>query len=228
VHPTLAKILAQWKLAGWPAQFGRPPKEDDLLLPNRASRYLNDQNVNGIRASSFEMLGLRSRRFHDARRTFISLAQADGALPHVLKLITHTPAEVIDLYTTLPWRTLCDAVGKLKLELRQGDLLPLRAVGGGPTNSNQGGNLSQSLSQKPAATLQPSQLLNISTCPRRDSNPRTLAQKDADGENHDAVGKSGPTQKQGKRVLCDSVTEPATADMARRARLLLVRYGGVA
>lgn len=123
VHPTLAAILAAWKLSGWPELFGREPKDDDLVLPNRAHRFLNDNNVTAARAADFETLSLRKRRFHDARRTFISLAQADGALPHVLKLVTHgAPSEVMDLYTTMPWPKLCEAVGYLKLERRTGAL----------------------------------------------------------------------------------------------------------
>ncbi|MGZ4325893.1 MAG: hypothetical protein ACXVV5_28030, partial [Solirubrobacteraceae bacterium] len=34
VHPTLAKILAAWKLGGWAEMIGRAPKADDLIVPN--------------------------------------------------------------------------------------------------------------------------------------------------------------------------------------------------
>ncbi len=128
VHPTLAAVLSDWKLAGWGALVGRRPGDSDLILPNRAGRHLTDNNVTAARASDFAALQLRHRRFHDARRTFISLAQVDGALPHVLKLITHgAPSEVMDLYTTLPWTTLCAAVATLKLKRRGG------AIGSLPT-----------------------------------------------------------------------------------------------
>jgi len=33
VHPTLAAMLAEWKLAGWAAMMGRAPEPDDLLVP---------------------------------------------------------------------------------------------------------------------------------------------------------------------------------------------------
>jgi integrase len=50
-------------------------------------------------------LGLRKRRVHDLRRTFISLALADGARNDVLRWVTHGPdGDIVDLYTTLPWR----------------------------------------------------------------------------------------------------------------------------
>ena len=33
VHPTLAAILAEWRLSGWPAMMGRQPTPDDLIVP---------------------------------------------------------------------------------------------------------------------------------------------------------------------------------------------------
>lgn len=33
VHPTLAAMLAEWKLGGWPAMYGRAPGPDDLIVP---------------------------------------------------------------------------------------------------------------------------------------------------------------------------------------------------
>jgi integrase len=34
VHPTLATILAEWKLGGWEQMMGRRPTPDDLIVPN--------------------------------------------------------------------------------------------------------------------------------------------------------------------------------------------------
>jgi hypothetical protein len=33
VHPTLAAMLAEWKLGGWPELMGRAPGPDDLIVP---------------------------------------------------------------------------------------------------------------------------------------------------------------------------------------------------
>jgi hypothetical protein len=33
VHPTLAAMLAEWKLSGWTAMMGRAPEPDDLIIP---------------------------------------------------------------------------------------------------------------------------------------------------------------------------------------------------
>src|SRR5579863_7510945 len=38
VHPTLAKILAAWKLGGWQRMMGRAPRPDDLLVPSRLGK----------------------------------------------------------------------------------------------------------------------------------------------------------------------------------------------
>jgi hypothetical protein len=37
VHPTLAKLLAAWKLSGWERLFGREPKPDDLVVGDKKS-----------------------------------------------------------------------------------------------------------------------------------------------------------------------------------------------
>ncbi len=33
VHPTLAAMLAEWKLVGWEQMIGRAPTANDLLVP---------------------------------------------------------------------------------------------------------------------------------------------------------------------------------------------------
>ena len=60
-----------------------------------------------------ELVGIPHRRFHDARRSFISLAQADGAQREHLLPVTHTSGSTraaFDLYTTIPWSTRAAAV----------------------------------------------------------------------------------------------------------------------
>jgi hypothetical protein len=62
-------------------------------------------------------LGLRPRRVHDLRRTFVSLCIEDGADRDKLRLATHgAPGQdVIGLYTTLGWSTLCKQIQVLKI-----------------------------------------------------------------------------------------------------------------
>jgi hypothetical protein len=75
-----------------------------------------------------DRLGLRKRRHYDARRTFISLGLDAGASKDILQGITHPrPADAFDLYRTPGWAARCEAVGKLKVELREGVVVQLPA-----------------------------------------------------------------------------------------------------
>jgi hypothetical protein len=72
-----------------------------------------------------DRIGLRARRQHDARRTFISIARADGARADILRWATHGPTgDIVDDYTTLPWPALCEEVAKVRISVREGKLLP--------------------------------------------------------------------------------------------------------
>jgi len=125
VHPTLAAVLAAWKLEGWPKAFGRAPKPDDLVLPavpgGKAPVGSIRKPFNSWLALQVDLdnLELRRRRQHDLRRTFITLARADGARADILRVITHgPPRDMIDLYTTWPWSSLCAEVSKLNVRRR--------------------------------------------------------------------------------------------------------------
>lgn len=128
-HPTLAALLAQWKLTGWRELFGRAPGPDDLVVPlphdapSKHGRWRTKDWVRrrlaGARGVSgdLEALGLRHRRGHDLRRAFISLARSAGARTEILRRVTHRPPrEVIEGYTTFEWPVVCAEV--LKLQVR--------------------------------------------------------------------------------------------------------------
>jgi site-specific recombinase XerD len=137
VHTTLAKVLASWRLSGWEAVFGRAPGPDDLICPSSAGAHLRDTVVLREFHADCQTIGIRPRRTHDTRRTFISLARANGANKDILRQVTHQPeGDQVDDYTTLPWETLCTEVAKLKIKLLEGKLLPLSAV----ANAGVGGN----------------------------------------------------------------------------------------
>ena len=135
VHPTLARMLAEWKLEGFERFVGRKPRPDDLIVPARpnladkANGTVHARNANHMLRrfhEDLERVGLRARRQHDGRRTFISLARADGARPDILRWVTHGPTgDITDVYTSLPWATLCEEVAKLKISLREGKLIEL-------------------------------------------------------------------------------------------------------
>lgn len=118
VHRALALILAAWKRDGFKRQFGKAPTADDLIIPSREGRNRNANHGLKRFHEDLDRLGLRQRRQHDLRRTFISLALADGARKDVLRWVTHGPSgDIIDQYTTLPWSALCEAVTCLRIEL---------------------------------------------------------------------------------------------------------------
>jgi integrase len=124
VHPTLAPVLAEWKLAGWERTYGRMPTPDDLITPTRNMTERTAQETPKQLHGDLDLLGLRRRRGHDLRRTFITLAQVDGARRDLLEAVTHGPrGDIVSVYTTFPWPALCEEVGKLKIGLREGLIL---------------------------------------------------------------------------------------------------------
>jgi integrase len=130
VHPTLARILAAWKLGGFERMTGRAPRPEDLIVPSRRGRPRNANHALRRFHEDLDRIGLRARRQHDARRTFISIARADGARTDILRWATHGPTgDITDQYTTLPWAALCEEVAKLRIEVLEGELvwLPLAA-----------------------------------------------------------------------------------------------------
>jgi hypothetical protein len=76
-------------------------------------------------------LGIEHRRVHDLRRTFISLAREDGADKDILRRGTHQPPkDVMELYTTVEWRKLCEEVAKLRIPLGDRATRPPSAASG--------------------------------------------------------------------------------------------------
>jgi integrase len=126
IHPTLAAILAEWRLFGWGEFMGRKPMPDDLVVPlppdhvRRPGGVRSKENARDRLAIDLAVLGMRHRRGHDLRRTMISLSRSDGAIKDIHKRATHKPPkEVIEGYTTYEWDVLCREVSKLKVHRRQ-------------------------------------------------------------------------------------------------------------
>jgi integrase len=129
VMPALAAILAEWKLGGWRETvkavngMDRPPGPEDLIVPSRlgknrsANHMLKKFHADLERLTSEEHPeGLRVRRQHDARRTWLSTVLAAGANEAHAKWTAHgPPPTVLSHYTTLPWATLCKVVEGLVL-----------------------------------------------------------------------------------------------------------------
>jgi len=124
IHRFLGKLLAEWKLSGWPREFGRLPMANDLVVPhtrptNRGPRV----EFGGMRSDhdSYKRLRIdcgtlayRHRRTHDLRRTGITLYRAADADEKRLRRGTHgVSMDVMELYTEVEWSALCAEIGKL-------------------------------------------------------------------------------------------------------------------
>jgi integrase len=180
VHPTLAKILAAWKLSGWEDLYGHKPRPIDLIVPTRNLSRRDANEAQRQLLYDLKKIGLRTeagkernRRGHDLRRTLITLARTDGAIDSVLKVITHGPTtqQMIDLYSSFPWETLCAELGKLKIQLLEGQVI--RMAANDPT-AIRGPDLVQARKTGARGGLEA-----FRERPRRDSNLRILSGGDA-------------------------------------------------
>lgn len=133
VHPTLAAMLAEWKLGGWPAMFGRAPGPDDLIAPlppetvrrrKRVGEPMRGDHYTYRRWIDFDlpMLGWRHRAVYTTKSTFITLAIEDGADADILEhRVTHTKPRrsAFSGYDRgSHWAESCAEVGKLRLARR--------------------------------------------------------------------------------------------------------------
>ena len=142
MHPVLAAMLAEWKLRGWEEMVGKAPTADDLIIPSRTGELRSRHHSRNKLLDDLKRLGLRHRRGHDLRRTFITLARVDGARKDLLEIITHSQrGNIIDIYTSMPWASLCEEVAKLKIERRTGKVLSMpKVMAGGGSNGGITGN----------------------------------------------------------------------------------------
>jgi hypothetical protein len=106
--------------------MGRKPTDDDLIVPFAEpgeffGQHIDNQMMLRRFHGDLETLGMRPRRQHDARRTFISLCLGDGARWDILRWITHArpKSTSIDDYTTLIWNPLCEEIAKLRVSIRR-------------------------------------------------------------------------------------------------------------
>ena len=128
IHPTLDKILLDWRTMGWARTYGREPLDDDLIIPNpyrpgRGRRiggpkvFLRGDTLRKQMKGDCSMLGFRSdRTLHDTRATFITLARQDGILGRTLELWTHKKRnDVQSIYYRPTWPQQCEEMNKFTL-----------------------------------------------------------------------------------------------------------------
>lgn len=111
IHPDLQEAIRVWRDTGAAQLLGHEPGEEDLILPSHRGGMRDNSSVLRRFHRDLRDAGLRPRRVHDARRTFVTLCRAGGARPDIIRAMTHTSSrDMIDLYTSLPWKTLCEAI----------------------------------------------------------------------------------------------------------------------
>jgi integrase len=135
IHPTLAAILADWKLSGFAFYFGRHPGPDDLVIPSRRGPATPRTDTMLVKLKDdLKRLGLRheGRARHAMRATFLTLLETDGANMSIAARATHKSqvgvGGAVGGYLRSGWPALCAEVGKLNLTTRRGDVIALPKV----------------------------------------------------------------------------------------------------
>lgn len=123
-------------------------------------------------AEDLQRLGLRHRRGHDLRATFITWVLVDGAIEKHVQACTHTPKsrKAFDLYNRIPWSEKCAAIAKFKVRREaqiRGELVELRAAVGAPLR----GKPSDILVPACSRDSQTSESVDENQWRRRESNP---------------------------------------------------------
>ncbi len=130
-HPSLRAALDAWRRDGWPAEYGREPTEDDLILPARGKpgrRWgaadgsggpLWAQDVYRALQRDLKAALVPGHRVHDLRHTFASLCADAGMRENVAARWTHTPggASARHLYALPSWAAQCAEMMLLRLDL---------------------------------------------------------------------------------------------------------------
>lgn len=198
VIPELKEIIDEWHAHGWAEMMGRPPGPNDILIPTERGSHRNCstswKQLNGTPTKKgrsavpgdLEQLGLRPRRQHDARRTFISLARGAGADTTLLRYCTHGPSrEIMDVYSEIPWVDLCREVGKLQIGSPAGRPPALSSDPAKPSNSHRsGGGQGDQLGDQIAIPLAKSNVTALMPRVRipLGSQRHTLSDKDSEGQ----------------------------------------------
>ncbi len=135
VVPLLAETLKHWKRHGFVRLVKRLPQADDPIVPNRQGKRRNRHTVREQFLDDLKLLGMRPRRVHDTRRTFISMCLEDGAVRDVVLRITHSGnRDILDVYTTISWASMCAEMRKLRVRGALATVHALPAAVNGPAD----------------------------------------------------------------------------------------------
>lgn len=113
VHPVLQDALEAWQAKGWERFVGRPPTNDDLIVPRQDG---TQRRVNVSLEQFYADLaavGLPRRRQYENRAAFRNLCLRAGASAFHVELITHPKAtSAAELHDRIEdqWEGMCAAV----------------------------------------------------------------------------------------------------------------------
>lgn len=124
IHHEWAPHLRAWCERGYKKYTGVDPQPSAIVFPAKGRglkrgqlTYRRNTVARHRMRDDLRMLGLRDRRVHDLRRTFVTLAcNADGANTDILRRITHARGgSVHDGYRETPYEVLCRELAKLDM-----------------------------------------------------------------------------------------------------------------
>lgn len=113
VHPTLAAALKAWRETGFELTYGRPPTDEDFIVPMVGKMHKCHSESTGYRMfrRACEVSGVKMHTVHATRNTFISLCRRGKCYDPALEKVTHNAkGDIIDGYTEFDWAPLCEAV----------------------------------------------------------------------------------------------------------------------
>ncbi len=133
MHPTLAKVLAAWKLEHWERIYGRKPTDDDFVVPTRTFSCVNVADAGHAMTDDLEALGLRvkagktrKRGGHDLRSWFLTRCIEDGADSAIVRSFTHAADKSVNGgYERWSWAAKCRELSKLTVTVLDGAVLHL-------------------------------------------------------------------------------------------------------
>lgn len=121
VHPLLEEMLVYWHSVGFERTFLRTPRMTDFLTPRVVGRRTPDVQTERIALERFgrdmHAIGMKPRRLHAARHTFITLMHRAKANPLAVREMTHPTEDESDSHMiyvhSVDWPALCEAISLL-------------------------------------------------------------------------------------------------------------------
>lgn len=122
ILPSLAGFVGWWREHGYREFTGCEPWPKAVVFPRFVGGLLEpltDKAVLQRFHRDLKRLGLRTRRFHDARRTYVSLTcGTEGIDRAVMRRVTHAGRlDVHDGYNEIAWEVTCREAKKMKIDL---------------------------------------------------------------------------------------------------------------